>query len=75
MLERPGRRQAGSLLLFGVWEIISSLLQPQTKLIASLILVAASLLSLANTAAERSVAVFTTLFALSMLYLLIPAGM
>jgi hypothetical protein len=61
MTEKSGRRQAGSLLLFGAWEIISSLLLAETKLNASKALVALSLLSLAFTTTERASAMILAL--------------
>ena len=72
--ETAGRLQAGSLLLFGVWEIFSSLLPVKTKLIALEALVALTALSLASAAAEPVLAVCTTLLVLSILLWLLSLG-
>ena len=64
MKEHPGRPLAGSVLLFGTWEIISSLLLAETKLYLAKSLVALALLRLAWTAKVRAVAMLITAFVL-----------
>lgn len=71
MRVHPGRPPAGSVLLFGTWEIISSLLLAETKLHLAKILVALALVRLAWTTRERAVAMTTTVFALSISFLLL----
>lgn len=64
LLATPTRHRIGSLVLFGAWEIISSVLLPVTKLRGFSALVALSLLILAGTATGHSPLVLTILFEL-----------